>query len=70
MRPAKSLTNLWSTAALVQELDDTTLKSGHALLDHTRAEAFCEWIDRELEDLESRFRDYATRRTIRTSLGR
>ena len=37
MRTAKVLSNPWSTAALVEELDDTTLKSGHALLDHLRA---------------------------------
>ena len=33
------------TTALVEELDDTTLMSGHALLDHARAEEFCQWID-------------------------
>jgi hypothetical protein len=70
MRPAKSLSNLWSTTALVEELDDTTLKSGHALLDYSRAEVFCEWIDRQLEGLEFRFRDYSTGRSICRSLGR
>ena len=69
MRTAKSLSNPWSTAALVEELDDTTLKSGHALLDHLRAEEFCQWIDRQLEELEFRFRDYATGGSIRTIAG-
>jgi hypothetical protein len=70
MRTAKSLSNPWSTAALVEKLDDTTLKSGHALLDHLRAEEFCHWIDRQLEDLEFQFRAYSTFRSIRRSLGR
>ena len=70
MRTAKSLSNPWSTAALVEELDDTTLKSGHALLDHLRAEEFCHWIDCQLEELEFRFRPYSTYGSIRRSLGR
>jgi len=70
MRTAKSLSNPWSTTALVAELDDTALKSGHALLDQLRAEEFCQWIDGQLEELEARFREYSTYGSIRLSLGR
>jgi hypothetical protein len=70
MRSANILSNPWSTTALVEELDDTTLKSGHALLDQLRAEEFCLWIDAQLEELECRFREFTTSRTIRRSLGR
>jgi hypothetical protein len=70
MRTAKSLSNPWSTAALVEDLDDTTLKSGHALLDQLRAEEFCQWIDGRLEELETQFRIYSTHGSIRRSLGR
>ena len=35
-----------STTALVQELDDTALRSGHALLDGVRAHDFSDWVDR------------------------
>jgi hypothetical protein len=70
MRTAKSLSNPWSTTALVEELDDTTLKSGHALLDHLRAEEFCQWIDSRLEELETRFKVYSTYGSLRRSLGR
>lgn len=70
MKSTKTLSNPWSTAALVEELDDSTLKSGHALLNQARAYEFCQWIDLQLEDLESRFRVYATARSIRRSLGR
>jgi hypothetical protein len=70
MKTAKSLSNPWSTAALVEELDDSTLKSGHALLDQLRAEEFCQWIDGQLEELEARFHAYATYGSLRRSLGR
>ena len=70
MRTARSLSNPWSTTALVEELDDTTLKSGHALLDHLRAEEFCHWIDGRLEELETQFGVYSTYGSIRRSLGR
>jgi hypothetical protein len=70
MRTAKVLSNPWSTAALVEELDDTTLMSGHALLDHLRAEEFCVWIDRELEELEFRFQEFSASGAMRRSLGR
>jgi hypothetical protein len=69
MRSAKSLSNPWSTTALVEELDDTTLKCGHALLDHSRAGEFCQWIDGQLEELEHRFQAYATYASIRKSIG-
>jgi hypothetical protein len=70
MKAARPLFNLCSTAALVEELDDSTLKSGHALLDQARAHEFCQWVDLQLENLESRFRVYSTARSIRRSLGR
>jgi len=70
MRTVKPLSNPWSTTALVAELDDTALKSGHALLDQLRAEEFCQWIDGQLEELEARFREYSTYGSIRRSLGR
>ncbi|MHB8969827.1 MAG: hypothetical protein ACYC3X_08825 [Pirellulaceae bacterium] len=70
MRTFKPLSHLSSTTALVEELDDTTLMSGHALLDHPRAEAFCHWIDQQLELLESQFREFSTSRSLRKSLGR
>jgi hypothetical protein len=70
MRTFKPLSHLSSTTALVEELDDTTLMSGHALLDHSRAEEFGHWIDLRLESLESQFREFSISRSVRTSLGR
>lgn len=70
MKTTKTLSNPWSTAAWVEELDDTTLKSGHALLNQNRAASFCQWIDLQLEDLEFRFRGYATYGSVRKSVGR
>ena len=69
MRTAKSLSNPWSTTALVEELDDTTLTCGHALLDGARADEFCRWMDAQLEELEARFWAYSTYGSIRQSLG-
>ncbi len=58
MKTTRSLTSPWSTPALVAELDDVTLRSGHALLDRTRAEEFRRWIDAELSELERRFEHF------------
>jgi hypothetical protein len=70
MRTYKPLSHLSSTTALVEELDDTTLMSGHALLDQARAEEFCQWIDVQLAVLETTFREFSTSRSLRKSLGR
>jgi hypothetical protein len=70
MRTYKPLSHLSSTTALVEELDDTTLMSGHALLDHARAEEFCQWVDTQLAVLENAFREFSTTRSLRKSLGR
>jgi len=70
MRTFKPLSHLSSTTALVEELDDTTLMSGHALLDRARAEELCRWIDQRLEVLENEFRGFSTSRSLRKSLGR
>ncbi len=59
-----------STAALVHQLDDQTLRNGHALLDSTRAHEFSNWIDQQLGELEEMFRVYSTPRSVRRSLGR
>ncbi len=59
-----------SATALVQELDDATLRSGHALLDTDRAQDFASWLDSQLEQLEREFHAFSTPRTIRRSLGR
>jgi hypothetical protein len=70
MRTFKPLSHLSSTTALVEDLDDTTLMSGHALLDRVRSEEFSQWMDQQLETLEDNFRAFSTSRTLRTSLGR
>jgi hypothetical protein len=59
-----------STTALVEELDDVTLRCGHALLNHTRAEAFRRWIDEQLVGLEQRFESFSHGRVRRSSFGR
>ncbi len=69
MKTTTSLSNPWSTTALVEELDDTTLRCGHALLDSTRAEAFSRWMDLQLEELEARFWTYSTYRSVRAAIG-
>jgi hypothetical protein len=58
MKTTRSLASPWSTPALVEELDDVTLMSGHALLSRTRAEEFRHWIDAQLGELEHRFQDF------------
>ncbi|MCU0958640.1 MAG: hypothetical protein MUF48_00925 [Pirellulaceae bacterium] len=55
MKTTRSLASPWSTPALVDELDDLTLMSGHALLNGTRAEEFRRWIDVQLSELERQF---------------
>lgn len=59
-----------SATALVQDLDDATLRSGHALLDTDRAQEFSSWLDSQLDELDREFREFATPQTIRRSLGR
>ncbi len=59
-----------STTALVQELDDSALRSGHALLDSDRAQEFSDWMDWRLEQLEAGFDAFCTPRSVRRSLGR
>lgn len=66
MKTTRPLASPWSTPALVKDLDDRTLRSGHALLSGTRAEAFCRWMDVQLDELERRFRDF--RRVERSRL--
>lgn len=70
MRTAKPLSQLSSTAALVEELDDTTLMSGHALLNKTRAQGFSQWMDEQLATLEVQFQHFTTPSSRRRSLGR
>ena len=59
-----------STPALVRDLDDSTLRTGHALLDASRSRDFSEWLDEQLDDLETQFQDYLTPQSFRRSLGR
>ncbi len=59
-----------STPALVRELDDATLRSGHALLDANRAENFADWLDSRLNQLESMFDAYVTPQSVRRAIGR
>ncbi len=70
MRTSKTLSQLSSTAALVEDLDDTTLMSGHALLNQTRAKAFSQWMDDQLAALEDQFQHFSTPSSLRRSLGR
>ena len=70
MRPSKTLSQLSSTAALVEELDDNTLMSGHALLNQTRAKSFSQWMDERLTALEDQFQHFSTPSSRRRSLGR
>lgn len=58
----------WSAPALVQDLDDDTLRRGHALLDAERGAEFARWVDGRLDQLETQFRGFATPRSIRRSL--
>lgn len=58
MKTTRPLSSPWSTPALVEELDDLTLMSGHALLSGTRAEEFGRWIDVQLVELERRFAEF------------
>ncbi|MBM4093667.1 MAG: hypothetical protein FJ276_30315 [Planctomycetes bacterium] len=64
------LTKLTSITGLVEDLDESTLRGGHALLDRRRAQAFSQWMDVQLEHLEERFSAFVTVRSIRRSLGR
>ena len=59
-----------STPARVQDLDDTTLRSGHALLDADRAQNFAHWLDFQLNVLETKFREFATPQSARRALER
>jgi hypothetical protein len=59
-----------STTALVKELDDLALRSGHALLDSGRALEFSDWIDLQLQQLEVAFSTFCTPQSVRRSLGR
>jgi hypothetical protein len=59
-----------SVPARVEELDDTALRGGHALLDSDRARDFACWIDVELAQLEGRFQQFMTPKSLRRSLGR
>lgn len=70
MRTPKTLSQLSSTAALVEDLDDTTLMSGHALLNQTRAKLFSHWMDEQLAELEDQFQHFSTPSSRRRSLGR
>jgi len=59
-----------STPSLVRDLDDATLRSGHALLDGDRAQDFASWIDGQLEELELEFQALSTPQSRRRALGR
>ncbi len=59
-----------STTALVKELNDTALRSGHALLNNTRAQEFSGWMDRQSALLEQHFLTFSTPQSVRRSLGR
>ncbi len=54
----------------VAELDDASLRTGHATLDADRLAPFGRWIDERLDRLEDRFRHLCTARTLRKSIGR
>lgn len=54
----------------VRELDDALLRRGHALLDDSRNQDFSQWMDQQLESLETQFRSFMTRQSVRKSLGR
>ena len=59
-----------SAPSLVRDLDDATLRSGHALLDTDRAQAFAGWLDFQLNELEMEFQALSTPQSRRRSLGR
>lgn len=54
----------------IQQINDTALRSGHAMLSDRRVHDFAGWMDQELDQFDLRFRDRATHRSIRKSLGR
>ena len=54
----------------VENLDDATLRSGHAVLDDARIGEFDKYIESRLEELEQQFREYFTHGSVRKSLGR
>ena len=56
--------------AFVRDLDDITLRSGHALLNAQRAQDFAIWLDFQLNGLEKTFSEFATPRSMRRYLGR
>lgn len=59
-----------STTALVDQLDDAALRSGHALLDSVRVCDFASWIDGQLAQLDVQFERFQTRSSVRKSFGR
>lgn len=59
-----------AAVALVQQLDDATLRSGHALLDQARVRDFASWMDEQLLELGEKFTQYQTRSSVRKSLQR
>jgi hypothetical protein len=65
MKPQATTTYDW-----VENLDDATLRSGHAVLDDGRIRDFDRDMDLRLEQLERRFRDFCTHHSVRKSLGR
>ncbi len=67
MKTTRPLRSPGSTPALVEELDDVTLMSGHALLSGTRAEEFCRWMDIQLDELEQRFANFRRVRSLGVS---
>ena len=59
-----------TTCDWVENLDDATLRSGHAVLDDCRIGDFDTYMDLRLERLEQQFREFSTHHSVRQSLGR
>ena len=63
-------TQATTTYDWVKNLDDATLRSGHAVLDDVRVGEFDEYIASRPEELEQQFCEYFTHRSVRKSFGR
>ena len=63
-------THATTTHDWVENLDDATLRSGHAVLDDVRNGDFDKYMDLRLEQLERQFHEFCTHSSVRKSFGR
>lgn len=63
-------TQATATHDWVENLDDATLRSGHAVLNDDRIGDFDKYMDSRLEQLEEQFDQYFTHHSVRKSFGR